>query len=126
MLVDMLGAPVTDDTELGRWMIEFATRFRHDIDEIYVRLDDEQTEQQPMAGRLNMLYRDRHAHAHASDLARSKVMSLCTTVLGQQTFIEALKLLKRLQTQMTEFESQQGPAKGLTQSDAPEEAGSSS
>ncbi|GJT51219.1 hypothetical protein Tco_0977376 [Tanacetum coccineum] len=60
------GAPVTDDTELGRWMIEFATRFRHDIDEIYVRLDDEQTEQQPMAGRLNMLYRDRHAHARTA------------------------------------------------------------
>ncbi|GKD18070.1 hypothetical protein Tco_1207228 [Tanacetum coccineum] len=41
-------------------------------------------------------------------------------------FIEALKLLKRLQTQMTEFESQQGPAKGPAQPDAPEEAGSSS
>ncbi|GKD99316.1 hypothetical protein Tco_1387300 [Tanacetum coccineum] len=82
-------------------------------------------------------------------------MSLRTTVLGQQAvitelqaadrrrqaaitellaadrrrqaqFIEALKLLKRLQTQMTEFESQQGPAKGPAQPDAPEEAGSSS
>ncbi|GJT53075.1 hypothetical protein Tco_0988129 [Tanacetum coccineum] len=45
-------------------------------------------------------------------------------------FIEALKLLKRLQTQMTEFERQQrdtpGPAKGPAQPDAPEEAGSSS
>ncbi|GKA74980.1 hypothetical protein Tco_0781358 [Tanacetum coccineum] len=78
-------------------------------------------------------------------------MSLRTTVLGQQAvitelqaadrkrqaaitkllaanrrrqtqFIEALKLLKRLQTQMTEFESQQGPAKGPAQPDAPEEA----
>ncbi|GJW59884.1 putative reverse transcriptase domain-containing protein [Tanacetum coccineum] len=87
----------------------------------------------------------------ASDLARSEVMSLRTTVLGQQAvitelqaadrrrqaaitellaadrrrqaqFIEALKLLKRLQTQMTEFESQQGPAKGPAQPDAPEEA----
>ncbi|GJY08597.1 hypothetical protein Tco_0375651 [Tanacetum coccineum] len=76
-----------------------------DIDEIYVRLDDEQTERQLMAGRLNMLYRDRCAHARtgllmkrearmsreawgrsmdASDLARSEVMSLRTTVLGQQ------------------------------------------
>ncbi|GJX74905.1 putative reverse transcriptase domain-containing protein, partial [Tanacetum coccineum] len=87
----------------------------------------------------------------ASDLARSKVMSLRTTVLGQQAvitelqaadrirqamitellaadrirqaqFIEALKLLKRLQTQMTEFERQQGPAKGPAQPDAPEES----
>ncbi|GJX20169.1 hypothetical protein Tco_1052672 [Tanacetum coccineum] len=82
-------------------------------------------------------------------------MSLCTTVLGQQAmitelqaanhkrqamiiellaadrrrqaqFIEALKLLKGLQTQMTEFQRQQGPAKGLAQPDAPNEAGSSS
>ncbi|GJU44970.1 hypothetical protein Tco_1202236 [Tanacetum coccineum] len=44
----------------------------------------------------------------------------------QKQFIEALKLLKRLQTQMTEFERQQGPAKGPVQPDAPEEAGSSS
>ncbi|GKD92887.1 hypothetical protein Tco_1372724, partial [Tanacetum coccineum] len=40
----------------------------------------------------------------------------------QAQFIEALKLLKRLQTQMTEFESQQGPTKGSAQPDAPEEA----
>ncbi|GJS96558.1 hypothetical protein Tco_0803526 [Tanacetum coccineum] len=101
-----------------------------------------------MAGRLNMLYRDRRAHARttllmerearmsreaggrsvdASDLARLEVMSLRTTVLGPQAvitelqamdrkrqatiikllaadhrrqaqFIEALKLLKALQT----------------------------
>ncbi|GJT53022.1 hypothetical protein Tco_0988076 [Tanacetum coccineum] len=44
----------------------------------------------------------------------------------QVQFIEALKLLKRLQTQMTEFERQQGPAKGPAQPDAPKEAGSSS
>ncbi|GKB61682.1 hypothetical protein Tco_0917868 [Tanacetum coccineum] len=94
-----------------------------------------------MASRLNMLYRDRRAHARtarlmeaearmsredwgrsmdASDLARAEVMSLRTQ------FIEALKLLKRLQTQMTEFERQQGPAKGPAQPDAPEEAGSGS
>ncbi|GJX16240.1 putative ribonuclease H-like domain-containing protein [Tanacetum coccineum] len=91
----------------------------------------------------------------ASDLARSEVMSLRTTVLGQQAvitklqavdrrrhaaitellavdrrryaqFIEALKLLKGLPTQVTEFQRQQGPAKALAQPDAPEEAGSSS
>ncbi|GKA86745.1 hypothetical protein Tco_0808456, partial [Tanacetum coccineum] len=153
MLVDMLGAPATDETELGRRMTNFVTTVRQDTDEIYMRLDDEQTEQQLMAGRLNMLCRDRRAHARtallmekearmsreacgrsmdASDLVRSEVMSLRTTVLGQQAvitelqaadrrrqaaitellaadrrrqaqFIKALKLLKRLQTQMTEF-----------------------
>ncbi|GJV85331.1 putative reverse transcriptase domain-containing protein [Tanacetum coccineum] len=34
--------------------------------EIYVRLDDEQTERQLMAGRLNMLYRERCAHARTA------------------------------------------------------------
>ncbi|GJS76235.1 hypothetical protein Tco_0726116 [Tanacetum coccineum] len=161
---------------MGRRMTEFTTRVRQDTNEIYTRLDDEQSERQLMAGRLNMLYRDRRAHARttrlmeaearmsreawgrsmdASDLARAEVMSLRTTVLAQQSvitelqaadrrrqavitemlaadrrrqkqFIEALKLLKRLQTQMTEFERQQGPAKGPAQPDAPEEAGSSS
>ncbi|GJZ66359.1 hypothetical protein Tco_0623055 [Tanacetum coccineum] len=130
-------------------MTEFTNRVRQDTNEIYTRLDDEQTERQLMAGRLNMLYRDGHAHArtnllmerearmsreawvrsmNSSDLARSEVMSLHTTVLGQQAaqFIEALKLLKGLQTQMAEFERQQGPAKGPAQPDAPGEAGSSS
>ncbi|GJT83963.1 hypothetical protein Tco_1058305 [Tanacetum coccineum] len=119
-------------------MTTFETRVRHDIDEVYTRLDDEQSQRQLLAGRLNMLFRDRRAH---SDLARAEVMSLCTTVLAQQSkirelqsadrrrqtmiskllaanykrqrqLIEALKLVKSLQTQMAEFERQQGPAKG--------------
>ncbi|GKC95353.1 hypothetical protein Tco_1160795 [Tanacetum coccineum] len=123
----MQGTPVvTDVAEFSQRMTEFETRL--------------------MAGRLNMLYKDRRAHARtarlmktearmsreawgrsmdASDLARADVMSLCTTVLAQQSviielqaadrrrqavitkmlaadcqrqaqFIEALKLLKRL------------------------------
>ncbi|GKA00660.1 hypothetical protein Tco_0673325 [Tanacetum coccineum] len=176
MLVDMPGAPATDDTELGRQMTEFTTRVRQDTDEIYTRLDDEQSERQLMAGRLNMLYRDRRAHARtarlmeaearmsreawgrsmdASDLVYAEVMSLRTQVVAQQAvitelqaadrrrqaaitemlaadrrrqkqFTEALNPLKRLQTQKTEFERQQGPAKGPAQPDALEEAGSSS
>ncbi|GKD15665.1 hypothetical protein Tco_1200072 [Tanacetum coccineum] len=35
-----------------------------DTDEIYTRLDDEQSQRQLLAGRLNMLFRDRRAHAH--------------------------------------------------------------
>ncbi|GKE45606.1 hypothetical protein Tco_1472890 [Tanacetum coccineum] len=68
MLVDMLGAPATDDIELGRQITEFTTRIRQDTYEIYMRLDDEQTERQLMAGRLNMLYRDRRAHARTARL----------------------------------------------------------
>nr|GEW37438.1 hypothetical protein [Tanacetum cinerariifolium] len=38
------GAPVSTDTELGGYVREFKTRVRLDMDEIYTRLDDEQTE----------------------------------------------------------------------------------
>ncbi|GKF25266.1 hypothetical protein Tco_0081160 [Tanacetum coccineum] len=50
MPVDMPGAPATDDTEL----------------------DDEQSERQLMAGRLNMLYRDRRAHARTARLIEAE------------------------------------------------------
>nr|GFC12462.1 hypothetical protein [Tanacetum cinerariifolium] len=100
------GAPVSTDTELGGYMREFEMRVRQDTDEIYMWLDDEQTERQLLAGRLNMLFRDRHAHAYtrhlmetearmsreawvrstnASDLVRGEVMSLRTTALGQMS-----------------------------------------
>ncbi|GKE83556.1 hypothetical protein Tco_1557298, partial [Tanacetum coccineum] len=120
MLVDKLVAPTTDDTELGRRMTRAWGR-----------------------------------SMDVSDLARAKVMSLRTQVVAhqavitelqavnrrrqatitemlaadrrrQEQFIEALRLLKRFQTQMTEFERQQGLAKGPVQPDALEEAGSSS
>nr|GEV20398.1 reverse transcriptase domain-containing protein [Tanacetum cinerariifolium] len=81
------GALVSTDTELGGYMREFETRVRQDMDEIYMRLDDEQTERQLLAGRLNMLFRDRHA----SDLVHGEVMSLRTTILGQMSEIRELQ-----------------------------------
>nr|GEX79204.1 hypothetical protein [Tanacetum cinerariifolium] len=98
------GAPVSTDTELGGYVREFETRVRQDTNEIYMRLDDDQTERQLLAGRLNMLFRDRRAHAYirhlmetearmsreawvratdASDLVHGEVMSLRTTVLAR-------------------------------------------
>nr|GFC51646.1 hypothetical protein [Tanacetum cinerariifolium] len=62
------GVPVSTDTELGGYVREFEMRVRQDTDEIYMRLDDEQTERQLLAGRLNMLFRDRHAHAYTRHL----------------------------------------------------------
>nr|GFC64325.1 hypothetical protein [Tanacetum cinerariifolium] len=38
------GAPDSIDTELGGYVREFKSRVRQDTDEIYTRLDDEQTE----------------------------------------------------------------------------------
>ncbi|GKF60198.1 hypothetical protein Tco_0176984 [Tanacetum coccineum] len=111
---------------------------------------------------LNYLHRDRRSHARtarlmeseakssreawvqsmdASDMERSEVRELWTTVLAQQTEIgdllaadrrrqaqlaEALTLLRTLQTQMVALQSQQRPARDLTHPDVPEEASSSS
>nr|GFB55374.1 hypothetical protein [Tanacetum cinerariifolium] len=71
-----------------------------DTDEIYMRLDDEQTERQLLAGRLNMLFKDRHA----SDLVHGEVMSLRTTVLSQMSEIRELQAADcRRQTVISEL-----------------------
>nr|GFB05693.1 hypothetical protein [Tanacetum cinerariifolium] len=115
-------APVSTDTELGGYMREFETRVRRDTNEIYSRLDDEHSERQLLAGRLNILFRERCAHAYtrhlmeikarlsreawvqsvdASDLARGEVMSLRTTVLGHTTEIRELQDADRRRQIMT-------------------------
>nr|GEZ36398.1 hypothetical protein [Tanacetum cinerariifolium] len=113
------------DLERGGYMREFETRVRQDTDEIYMRLDDEQTERQLLAGRLNMLFRDRRAYAYtrhlmetedrmsreawvrstdASDLVCDEVMSLRTTVLGQMSEIRELHAANhRRQTVISEL-----------------------
>ncbi|GJY40908.1 hypothetical protein Tco_0428178 [Tanacetum coccineum] len=110
------GAPVSTDTELGAHMREFESMVRRDTDEIYTRLDDEQGQRQLLAGRVNMLFRDRRAHAHtrqlmeteagmsreawgramdASDLAHGGVISLRTTVHAQMAEIAELQSADR-------------------------------
>nr|GFB87904.1 reverse transcriptase domain-containing protein [Tanacetum cinerariifolium] len=79
------GAPVSTDTELGGYVREFETRVRQDKNEIYMRLDDEQTERQLLAGRST----------YASDLVHGEVMSLRTTVLGQMSEIKELQAADR-------------------------------
>ncbi|GJR81081.1 hypothetical protein Tco_0151866 [Tanacetum coccineum] len=104
MVEDIQGTPaVTDVAGLSQRMTGFVTTVRQDTDEIYVRLDDAQDERLLMSGQLNMLRRDKRAHARttrlieteaklsreawvqsmdASDTARSKVRALRTTVLA--------------------------------------------
>ncbi|GJW04407.1 hypothetical protein Tco_1563263 [Tanacetum coccineum] len=93
-------------------MREFESMVRRDTDEIYTRLDDEQGQRQLLAGRVNMLFRDRRGHAHtrllmeteagmsreawgramdASDLAHGEVISLRTTVYAQMSEITELQ-----------------------------------
>ncbi|GKA66116.1 hypothetical protein Tco_0765924 [Tanacetum coccineum] len=69
----MQGTPVvTDVAELSQRMTEFETRVRQDTDKVYTRLDDEQTGRQLLAGRLNMLFRDRRAHARTARLMETE------------------------------------------------------
>ncbi|GJW81099.1 hypothetical protein Tco_0145074 [Tanacetum coccineum] len=66
------GAPVSTDTELGAHVREFESMVRRDTDEIYMMLDDEQSQRQLLAGRVNMLFRDRRAHAHTRHLMETE------------------------------------------------------
>ncbi|GKF73711.1 hypothetical protein Tco_0220043, partial [Tanacetum coccineum] len=70
MLMGMPGTPATDETELGRRVTNLVTTVRHDINEIYERLDDAQTERQMVTSQVNMLVRDRRAHARGSTAVR--------------------------------------------------------
>ncbi|GJX52509.1 hypothetical protein Tco_0280878 [Tanacetum coccineum] len=68
---------------VGYGITEFKSMVRRDTDEIYTRLDDEQSQRQLLAGQLNMLFRDRRAHA--------QVMSLRTTVHAHMSEIRELQ-----------------------------------
>ncbi|GKA95292.1 hypothetical protein Tco_0817330, partial [Tanacetum coccineum] len=93
MPVDMPGAPATDDTyDLARAEV--------------MSLGTQVVAQQAMI--IELQAADRRRQAVITEL-------LAADRRRQAKFIEALKLLKRLQTQMTEFERQQGPAKGPPQ-----------
>ncbi|GKE91196.1 hypothetical protein Tco_1572291, partial [Tanacetum coccineum] len=64
---------------------------RQDMNEVYTRLDNEQSQRQLLAGRLNMLFREAWGQSmDASDLVRADVMSLRTTVLAQMSEIREL------------------------------------
>nr|GEZ62653.1 reverse transcriptase domain-containing protein [Tanacetum cinerariifolium] len=133
------GAPVSTDTELNGYMREFETRVKQDTEEIYMRLDDEQSERQLLAGLLNTCTRiymssmeiearmSREAwvrSTNASDLVREMlrtdhkrstgIIELRTALQGQVT---------ALQAQVTALQGQQGLAGGPTQPELPEEAG---
>ncbi|GKF08976.1 hypothetical protein Tco_0043200, partial [Tanacetum coccineum] len=103
-------------TDLWDEIVETLQGHQQDTYDIYTRLDDKQSQRQLLAGRLNMLFRDRRAHAYtrhhmetkarlsreawrrsmdASDLARGEVMSLRTTILGQMLEIKELHTVDR-------------------------------
>nr|GFC29331.1 hypothetical protein [Tanacetum cinerariifolium] len=146
---------VSTDAELGGYIGEFETRVRRDTDEIYMRLDNEQSKRQLLAGRLNMLFRDRCAHAYirhlmetearlsreawvqstdASDLVREMLRAdhrRSTEIIGLRTALQGQVTALQgqviaLQTHVTALQGQQGLAGGPTQPELPKEAGSNS
>nr|GFC47496.1 hypothetical protein [Tanacetum cinerariifolium] len=128
------GAPDSTDTELGGYMREFKSRVRQDMDEIYTRLDDEQTDRQL----------DRRAHAYTRllmeaearmrqtvisellrlDHRRSMETSESRTALqGQITALQGQ--VTALQARVATLQGQQGLARDSTHPEPPEEAGGS-
>nr|GEV55181.1 hypothetical protein [Tanacetum cinerariifolium] len=100
--------PTIDVAELSQRMTDFITTVRQDTDEIYGKLDDAEDDRLLMSGQLNSLRKDRRSHARtarlmeskarasreawaqsmdASDMVRSEVRALQTTVLTQLTEI---------------------------------------
>nr|GFB49067.1 hypothetical protein [Tanacetum cinerariifolium] len=110
------GAPISTDMELRGYMREFETRVRQDTEEIYMRLDDEQSERQLLAGLLNMLSRDRRAHVYTRHLMATEA----------RMSREAWGHVTALQAQVTALQGHQRLAGGPTQPELLEEADSSS
>nr|GEZ40958.1 hypothetical protein [Tanacetum cinerariifolium] len=70
---DMQRTPATNDVAgLSQRMTDFVMTIRQDTDEIYGRLDDVQYDRLLMNGQLNMLRRDRRAHARTARLMESE------------------------------------------------------
>ncbi|GJT97045.1 hypothetical protein Tco_1092563 [Tanacetum coccineum] len=145
------GAPGSTDTELGAHMREFESMVRRDIDEIYMRLDDEQGQRQLLAGEgewmasdlahLRGLYRYHHSFI-AQDVQRSQSYSqrilgdkercqickknMTTEALGDESVEELLDRTQCSRQIIQTMTGQQGPAGGPAPQELPEEAGSSS
>ncbi|GKE36649.1 hypothetical protein Tco_1460054 [Tanacetum coccineum] len=128
------GTPAaTDMAGLSQRMTNFVMTVRQDTDEIYGRLDDAQDDRLLMSGQLNMLHRDRRAHARTARLMETEARLSCETVIGelqaadymrQTQLTETLTLMRTLQTQVTALQSQQGPTSSPIKPKIPEEAGS--
>ncbi|GJY85095.1 hypothetical protein Tco_0499121, partial [Tanacetum coccineum] len=114
--------PATNVAELGQRMNNFVMTVRQDTNEIYWRLNDAQDDRPLMSGQLNLLRRDRRAHAPTSKLMESEAR------LSRKAWVQSMDAsdMTRSKTQMAALQSQQTPARDPTHPDVPEEAGSSS
>ncbi|GJT48180.1 putative reverse transcriptase domain-containing protein [Tanacetum coccineum] len=128
MVEDMQGTPAaTDVAGLSQRMTDFVTTVRQDTDEIYGRLDDAQEDTSLMSGQLNILRRDRCAHARTARLMETEARQSCdawvqsmdaTDRTRQAQLMETLTLMRTLETHVTALQSQQGPVGGPAQPEA--------
>ncbi|GKA17042.1 hypothetical protein Tco_0696879 [Tanacetum coccineum] len=84
--------PMTDVAELGQRMTNFVMTIRQDTYEIYRRLDDAQDDRSLMSGQLNLLHRDRRAHARTARLMESEdsiIYPMIDNDLHDLSFVEA-------------------------------------
>ncbi|GJR90980.1 zf-CCHC domain-containing protein [Tanacetum coccineum] len=109
MLVGMLGAPATDETELGRRLTDFVTTVRQDTDEICERLDDAQDDRSLMSGRLNMLFKDRRAHDRIALLIEREGR------ISREAWGQSMDANDTARSEVTALQGQQGPARGPAQ-----------
>nr|GEX11466.1 putative reverse transcriptase domain-containing protein [Tanacetum cinerariifolium]GEX12218.1 putative reverse transcriptase domain-containing protein [Tanacetum cinerariifolium] len=117
-------------------MKDFVTTVRQDTNEINRRLDDAQDDRVLMSGQLNMLRKDRCDHAQTARLMETKArlsrqawvtLGRDGRIVGSRPYttklVEALTLLKALQSHVAALQRRWGPARGLAQPEIPEEAG---
>ncbi|GJZ15073.1 hypothetical protein Tco_0550750 [Tanacetum coccineum] len=135
MVEDMQGTPAaTDVAELSQRMTDFVMTIRHDMDEIYGRLDDAPDDRLLMSDQLNLLRRDRHAHARTTRLVETEARlshEAWVQVAGSRphpTGTACGDTNTDEDTADTSDSSSElvGPASKPAQSEIPEEAGSSS
>ncbi|GJZ83410.1 hypothetical protein Tco_0648583 [Tanacetum coccineum] len=123
MVEDMQGTPAaTDVARLIKRMTHFITTIRQDTDEIYGRLDNVQDDRLLISSQLNMLRRDRRAHARTARIMETEAR------LSREAWVQSMDASDTAcsETQVTALQSQQGPASGPARPEITEEAGSSS
>ncbi|GJS85026.1 hypothetical protein Tco_0751567 [Tanacetum coccineum] len=128
--------PVTDVTKLGQRMTDFITTVRQVTDEIYVRLNNARDDRLLMSGQLNLLREIGAPMLVRLDLWRVRPELLVRLGYSlwmpavdhkrQAQLVEALTLMRTLQTQTVALQSQQRPVGDPTHPDVIEEADSSS
>ncbi|GKD08796.1 putative reverse transcriptase domain-containing protein, partial [Tanacetum coccineum] len=92
--------PPTTLVELSKRVTDFVTTVSQDAYEIYVRLDDAQSDRSLMTGQLNVLRRDRSYHANTALLVEREARIV---VLHRQRIEDSDRLTQHIQNEHDRF-----------------------